>query len=202
MIESALLWIVAFVKQFGYFGLFVMTFLESTMVPLPSEITIVPAGYLIHTGEMQLIPVLLSCILGTMSGSFFMYWLAKRFGRTLVHKYGIYFLFPPAKLKFVERYFEAHGKISVFTARLIPAVRHLISFPAGLASMPLPIFTLFTFVGSTLWIIVLLLVGYFIGDNKEMLGQYIIYIKGGAVTAVALMIGVYIFYNKRKNKQK
>lgn len=195
------MWIVALVKQFGYFGLFVMTFLESTMVPLPSEVTIVPAGYLIHTGEMHLVPVLLSCVLGTMCGSFFMYWLAKRFGRVFVQKYGIYFLFPQAKLAIVERYFQHHGKISIFTGRLIPAIRHLISFPAGLASMPLPLFTLYTFLGSTLWICILLAVGYFIGSNQEMLAEYLLYIKLGAIAAVLLILGGYFWYHRRKKRK-
>lgn len=202
MLEQILNLIVTFVKEFGYFGLFVMTFFESTFTPIPSEITLIPAGYLIHQGEMHWLWVLLSCIGGTMSGSFFTYWVADRYGRKIVKKYGHYVLFTEAKLKWVEGYFKSHGEISIFTARLIPGLRHVISFPAGLADMGLKRFFLYTFLGSTLWILVLLGTGYLIGSNKELIGHYVPYIKLAAIAGAVILIGGYLGLKKRRAKGK
>ena len=198
MFEQILDWIVGFVHQFGYIGLFVMTFLESTFVPVPGEVTIVPAGFLIYQGHMHLLPVLLSCILGTMSGSYFTYWFAQQFGVRFVRRYGKYFFFPPHKLSMVQNYFKEHGSVSVFTARLLPGIRHVIAFPAGIAEMKISLFFIYTFLGSTIWTIVLLLVGYFIGSNKGMLLHYILYIKIGALIVVCVLIPLYIWNHRRK----
>ena len=201
MLQQFLDFIVTFVHDFGYIGLFVMTFLESTFTPIPSEITLVPAGYLIHEGKMHALPVLLSCIAGTLCGSFFTYFIGAKLGVPFVQKFGKYFLFPESKLAFVQRYFQNHGSISIFTGRLIPGVRHVISFPAGIAQMRLPLFMIYTFLGSTLWILILLGPGYLIGNNKELLTSYVVYIKAGAVIAVALLVGIYYWNHRRKNKK-
>lgn len=201
MFEQILQAIVTFVHEFGYFGLFVMTFLESTFTPIPSEITLIPAGYLIHSGDMHFLPVLLACITGTMAGSFFTYWVAKNFGRRLALKYGKFVLFTEDKLAVVEKYFKSHGQISIFTGRLIPGVRHVISFPAGLAHMDLSKFCYYTYLGSTLWTVILLVTGYLIGYNKDLIHQYIVYIKLGALLAAVVMLAGYVFLKRRKLKK-
>lgn len=202
MFEQIIALIVTFVKEFGYIGLFVMTFLESTFTPIPSEITVIPAGYLIHQGEMHWLPVLFSTIGGTMCGSYFTYWIASRFGRKIVKKYGNYVLFTEGKLKLVEKYFKDHGEISIFTARLIPGIRHVISFPAGLAHMNLRKFLLYTAVGGSLWISILLVAGYLIGSNREVIGHYVPYIKLAVLVGAVLLIGGYMLLHKKKRKQK
>lgn len=200
MLETIAQWIVDLVHEFGYFGLFVMTFLESTFTPIPSEVTLIPAGYLIHQGKMQLLPVLLACSGGTMAGSWFTYWLAQSVGKRVLIKYGKYLLFPEEKILWVESYFVKHGKISVFTGRLVPGIRHIISFPAGLAAMPLRTFFLFTFLGSTLWMLFLLGMGYYIGENQELIKQYIMLIKGGILLAVVAFAGLLYWKHRRKEK--
>lgn len=200
MFEQILEAIVTFVHEFGYFGLFVMTFLESTFTPIPSEITLIPAGYLIHRGDMHFVPVLLCCIAGTLAGSGFTYWAAKHFGRRIVRKYGKFVLFTDEKLKWVESYFKSHGEISIFTARLIPGIRHVIAFPAGLAHMDLSKFFFYTFLGGTMWMVILLVTGYLIGYNKDLIHHYIIYIKLGALFAAALLVTMYVFLKRRKKK--
>lgn len=198
MLEHILELIVTFVREFGYIGLFIMTFLESTFTPIPSEITLVPAGYLIHQGDMHWLPVLIACIGGTMAGSGFTYWVAVKFGRKIVKKYGNYVLFTEAKLKWVETYFKNHGEISMFTARLIPGLRHVIAFPAGLAHMDLKKFLVYTFLGSTLWIVILLVTGYLIGSSKDLIQQYIYHIKLGAMAGALLLVGGYILIKRRR----
>lgn len=201
MLESVVAWIVDIVHQWGYLGLFVMSFLESTFTPIPSEVTLIPAGYLIHQGKMHVIPVVLACSSGTMAGSWFTYWFAHSFGKRFIIRYGKYFLFPESKLSWVENYFVKHGKLSVFTGRLVPGVRHVISFPAGLANMPLSRFLLFTFAGSTLWMTVLLVLGYYIGENEALIKQYVLIIKLGALAAIPLAGGFY-WWRSHRNRAR
>lgn len=196
--ETLISLIVTFVKEFGYLGIFIMTFLESTVAPIPSEITMVPAGYLVSKGEMNAVIVLLCSIAGTVSGSTFSYWVALRYGRKLMLRYGKYFFMNEEHLVKVERYFKAHGTISILTARLIPGLRHFISLPAGLAQMDIKRFMLYTGIGGGLWMAILLLLGYVIGENEALLKEYLIWIKLGVVVGVGTVIACYVRAHRRK----
>lgn len=198
--ETTIELIVHYVHEFGYIGLFVMSFLESTFTPIPSEVTMIPAGYLVHQGKMHVVPVMVSCVAGALAGSYFTYWLAIRYGTVIVKKYGKYMTFTEAKMRRVEAYFENHGAISIFSGRLIPGVRHVISFPAGLARMNLKSFFLYTFLGSTLWMGILFWLGYFIGDNEQLLKKNMVYIKLGLIVAVAL-VGAFYYCRFVRNKR-
>ena len=169
MIETVSAWLVNFVHGFGYIGIFIMTFLESTFVPIPAEATMIPAGYLVYQGEMNLFLVLLASIAGTVSGATVMYLVAASLGRRFLYAYGKYMLFGHERMAQLDRFFASHGDISIFTARLIPGVRHVISFPAGLAHMNLKKFCFYTAAGGSIWMATLVLIGYVIGDNKEQI---------------------------------
>ena len=132
--------IVWLVESLGYFGLFFMTFIESTFIPIPAEITLIPAGYLVQKGEMNGILVWICATLGTLGGSLTNYYIAYFFGRKLFISKGKYFFMDKTKLEAIERFFLNHGAISTFTGRLLPGVKHFISFPAGLAKMDKKIF--------------------------------------------------------------
>jgi len=201
-VESTLMeriaeWLVDFVHGFGYFGIFVMTFLESTFVPIPAEVTMIPAGYLAHHGEMNFFIVFICSIVGTSGGSLFNYWLAMHYGRRFFAAYGKYMFFPVEKMEKMEQYFKSHGEISIFTGRLIPGLRHFISFPAGLARMDLRKFCFYTSVGGGIWMLTLMLVGYFIGDNEAMVRKYMPYITG---IALLLVVGCVVLYIRRHRK--
>lgn len=198
--EELLHLIVEFVKQFGYFGIFIMTFVESTFLPVPSEITMIPAGYLVHQGHMHAAWVLLASITGTIGGSWFNYWLAKHYGRRLFLRFGKYFFMTDEKLKKIEDYFRDHGPISIFTGRLIPGIRHYISFPAGLAEMNLRKFIIYTGLGGGIWMATLTFLGYHIGENEDLLRQYILPIKLGIVLVVAILAVGYIWRHRRKQR--
>lgn len=198
--ESMIAWLVGMVDQLGVLGIFVMTFLESTFAPIPSEMTMLPAGYLIQQGQMDAASVFIASVLGTIGGAYFNYWLAKRYGRSLFLRYGKYFLMTPEKLEKLERFFEKHGAISTFTGRLIPGIRHYISFPAGLAKMDVRKFVLYTGLGGALWMAVLLMLGYHIGKNKDLMVVYLPMIKAGIFTFVALIFLVYTMRNRRRAK--
>ena len=194
-------WIVELVETWGYLGIFVMTMLESTFVPIPSEITMIPAGYLAYQGKMHAIPVLLAAISGTIVGALLNYYLAIKLGRTMILRYGKYFFIKPETLDKVEHFFVTHGAFSTFTGRLVPGVRHFISFPAGLARMPLSKFCAYTGLGGGLWVTVLFCVGYFIGHNEELIGRYMPYVKIGIILVCVLSIGFYIYRHRRKQKK-
>ncbi len=189
-------WLVSVVDHLGILGIFVMTFLESTFVPIPSEMTMVPAGYLVHQGKMDLISVLVASICGTVGGAYFNYWLARRFGRALFLRYGKYLLMPAEKLAKLERFFYSHGAISTFTGRLIPGLRHYISFPAGLAQMDRRTFLIYTALGGALWVSVLVTLGYYIGANQALAMKYMMGIKLGIVSLVVLVVLGYVVRNK------
>lgn len=198
MIEEALTWVVDVIEMLGYFGIFVATFLESTFVPLPSEVTVIPVGFLVSQGKMHLGLAYLASFAGTMAGSLFSYWVAVKWGRTLLVRYGKYFFMDEDKLRGVENYFASHGPISIFTGRLIPGIRHFISFPAGLAKMSLKSFVIYTAMGGGMWMAVLLLAGYLIGNNKEMLHEYMPIISWSVFGSAIALIVLYVWRQKRK----
>lgn len=193
-------WLVDFVHHLGYFGIFLFTFVESTFVPIPAEVTMIPAGYLVQQGKMEFIPVLLASIVGTVGGAYFNYWLAKRFGRDLFIRYGKYLMMNDAKLAKLENFFAKHGAASTFTGRLIPGVRHYISFPAGLAKMNLKSFLTYTAAGGAIWMVVLVCLGYFIGENEEVATKYLPLTKLAILSTLALAGFIYVRRAMRKSK--
>ncbi len=199
--DQVIEWLVAFVEHLGVLGIFIMTFLESTFMPIPSEITMIPAGFLIQQGKMELWSVLIASVLGTIGGAYFNYWLARKYGRTLFLRYGKYFFMTPAKLAKLESFFEKHGSMSTFTGRLIPGIRHYISFPAGLAKMDLKKFCAYTALGGAIWMCVLIAIGYHIGENKELMATYMPRIKVAMLTVIALGVAVYVWRHKRAAKR-
>ncbi|MFM9889581.1 MAG: DedA family protein [Rickettsiales bacterium] len=199
-VHQAITWLVDVVEHLGLIGIFVMTFLESTFVPIPAEATMIPAGYLVQQGQMNFISVLLVSILGTVSGACFNYWLARRFGRGLFIRYGKWLMMTEAKLVKLENFFVRHGSISTFTGRLIPGLRHYISFPAGLARMDLRRFIGYTALGGSIWMAVLLGLGYYIGENKELATTYLPLAKGIVLTLVVL--GGVLYYRRHVRRAK
>lgn len=200
-IEHMVVWIVALVEHLGILGIFIMTFLESTFMPIPSEVTMIPAGYLVQQGKMELVPVLVASITGTLGGACFNYWLARYLGRSLFMRYGKYFFMTPEKLAKLEAFVAKHGAVSTFIGRLIPGVRHYISFPAGLARMNVRIFCIYTALGGAIWMCVLVATGYYIGENKELMAKFLPLMKVGIFVFIALVMAGYIWRNKRAAKR-
>lgn len=198
--EAVVNWLVHVVETLGVIGIFIMTFLESTFVPIPSEMTMIPAGYLIHQGKLDLVAVLIASIAGTIGGAYFNYWIAKHFGRSLFLRYGKYFFMTPSKLEKLDAFFEKHGAISTFTGRLIPGVRHYISFPAGLAKMEVKKFVIYTALGGAIWMCVLIALGYHIGANKELMVKYMPWVKLGITAFIAVVMVAYIARHRRNIK--
>ncbi|MCG3681248.1 DedA family protein [Aliarcobacter butzleri] len=196
MLSNIINFIVETIGDLGYFGIFILMFLESTVFPIPSEVVMIPAGYLAHKGEMNIYIVILLGILGSLGGALFNYYFALKFGRKFLMKYGKYFLVSHESIEKTEKFFKNHGHISTFSGRLIPGLRHYISLPAGLARMNLFIFCLYTTLGATIWVIILTLLGYFIGDNEELVKEYLRYLIVGLLLCLTLL-GIW-YYKKIK----
>lgn len=190
MFHQIISWIVDTVSLWGYPGIIVLMFLESSFFPFPSEVVIPPAGYLAAQGEMSLTLVIASGIIGSILGACFNYWLAVRWGRPIFERYGRYFLISAKTLDRADLFFARHGHISTFIGRLMPGIRQYISLPAGLTRMNMPLFILFTALGAGIWVVILALVGYFIGNNQQLIGQYlhqIVWVVIGFCLVVALI---------------
>jgi len=201
-VEAIAEWLVNFVHGFGYMGIFIMTFFESTFVPVPAELTMVPAGYLVSQGEMNAVLVMIAAVLGTLFGSLANYYIAYHYGRRFLYAYGKYLLFPHEKMEKLDKFFASHGEISILTGRLVPGLRHFISFPAGLAHMRIKKFSLYTCVGGGIWMSVLVLLGYLIGGNKALVRHYTPYVTIAAIAIVVLATLLYIKHQRRKNVEE
>lgn len=194
--------LVDLVNGLGYLGIFIMTMIEGTFIPIPNEVTLIPAGYLIASGKFHLAHVLGWAIFGNLAGALINYYIAYHFGRVIVTKYGKYIFFKPEKLIALEKFFHTHGPISVFIGRIMPGIKHVISFPAGLAKMEFKTFCIYTGTGGAIWVIILVILGYLIGSNEEMIQRYLGVINWIALIIAALIITVYVYRYKRKNSAK
>lgn len=199
MLHDIVNFIVDTVSSLGYIGIFIMMFLESSFFPFPSEVVMVPAGYLASKGEMNIYIAIGAGIVGSLAGAVFNYFLAVKYGRAFLSKYGKYVLIKEETLQKMEDFFAKHGHISTFSGRLIPAVRQYISLPAGLARMNLWKFSLYTSLGAGIWVLILTLLGYFIGQNELLVKEYLQII---IITILALLSILIFFYVRIKMKKE
>ena len=197
MLSSVVDFIVQTVGSLGYLGIFLMMFLESSFFPFPSEVVMIPAGYLAYKGEMNMYLVILFGILGSLAGALFNYYIAVKFGRRFLIKYGKYFFIKEETIVKMEEFFKKHGHISTFSGRLIPVVRQYISLPAGLAKMNLFVFSLYTSLGAGIWVAILAILGYYLGDNEGLIKEYLRYI----IVAILIALVVLAFWYYRKTKR-
>ena len=199
MLHDIVNFVVETVGSLGYIGIFIMMFLESSFFPFPSEVVMIPAGYLAYKGEMNIYMAIFSGIAGSLTGALFNYFLAVKFGRKFLIKYGKYFFIKEETITKMEEFFKSHGHISTFSGRLIPAVRQYISFPAGLARMNLLTFSIYTTLGAAIWVVILTLLGYYLGDNEALIKEYLHSIIIGILVALAIL-GFWYYKKFKKTK--
>ena len=185
--------LVGTIGSWGYVGIFILMFLESSFFPFPSEVVLIPAGYLVYTGDMNLLLVILFAVFGSLSGAWFNYFLADRFGRKILLRF-----LKGHHLKKVEDYFKKHGEISTFNGRLIPVIRQYISFPAGLARMSPIKFSIYTSLGAGIWASVLVFLGYFLGQNKDLIHKYLTQITIFTLIFVICISLIYWYLNTKR----
>lgn len=158
------------VEELSYLGLFVATLIESTFVPIPSEVTMIPAGMLAAQGKLWYWGVLMSATAGVIAGSIINYWFGVKFGRAIIIKYGKYAFLKPSSLDKTERFFAKYGTMAVFLGRVLPGVKHYIAFAAGIAKMQFKPFIIATAIGGLIWIWILLHVSYTAEKKAEASG--------------------------------
>ena len=184
--------------QLDYFAIFVLMAAESSILPVPSELVMIPAGYLASQGKLDPWLVMLASSMGSVCGSLGSYYLALWLGRPFVLRFGKYFLITLDHLEKAEKFVERHGEISIFTGRFIPGLRHLISMPAGLVRMRLAPFILYTLVGATLWNLVLLILGYVIQGQQAWLEENLLWVVLGAILFAGGVVVVYIIKQRQR----
>lgn len=193
-----------YMSHMNYFTITILMAIESSFIPFPSEIVVPPAAYKAAQGELNIYLVVFFSTLGALIGATFNYFLSVWIGRKLVYSFAEtriahMLLIEPKSVQKAEDYFNKHGKISTLIGRMVPAIRQLISIPAGLSRMPLSSFLLYTAIGATIWNVILALLGYFIPQQfveeyyKEL--SYIMFALGFLFVLYLIYKG---FFKKRK----
>ena len=204
--------IAALAPTWGLLFIFVFMAIESSFIPFPSEVVMIPAGFLAARGELGIGSPLAAVwvaiavgVLGSLAGAYVNYYLALWVGKPFLEKYGKWFFLKPAALERACEVFNKYGAATTFVCRMVPAIRQLISIPAGIAKMPLGSFTLFTGLGAGVWTAILAFVGYGLGRSagditylelctkgKEMAASNLPLVIGGALVLCA----AYVFVSK------
>lgn len=194
--------LVVLIDNIGYLGIFIGMFLESTCLPVPSEVIMIPVGISVSYGHFNPYLAIAAGVAGNVSGAIFSYYLAAHFGRPILFRIGKYIFVKEKTIINIETYFKEHGEISTFIGRIIPGVRHYISLIAGVARMNFLHFCFFTSAGSLVWISTLTYLGYLIGENKDLIKQYVHMAIIICLVASAVLALVYSFIYKRRKRLK
>lgn len=199
MIELLSGFIIQLIQSSGYLGVFILMTLESALIPIPSEVTMPFAGYLVSTGEFSFVGVVLVGALGNLVGSWIGYaigyFLEETIIVTLIKKYGKFILVTVSEYNHSLKWFNKFGDKIAFFSRILPAVRTFISLPAGLAEMNFWKFSIYTFFGSLIWSAFLTYIGIYLGEKWDSIGGY--FHKFDLILAVLLILTVLFYINHR-----
>lgn len=194
-----------YMNNLNYFSLTVLMIIESSFIPFPSEVVIPPAAWKAAEGELNLFLVIFFSTLGALIGALINYFISISLGRAIIYKFADtrfahFLLIDSEKVHKAEAYFIKHGRSSTLIGRLIPAIRQLISIPAGLAKMKLSTFIGFTCLGATIWNIILAIIGYFLYSQKEVLDKYYNELSI-ALIILGILFVAYLVYSGTRNKK-
>jgi membrane protein DedA with SNARE-associated domain len=187
--------VIAVIEQLGYGGVFVGMTLESTGLPLPSEIIMAFAGYVVWEGQLTLLGITLAGTLGCLTGSLVAYGIGAYGGRPLLERYGKYVLIRKNELDRGEQWFAKHGESAVFISRLLPVVRTYISFPAGIVRMDVRKFSVYTFLGSLPFCFAFAYAGVALGPHWHSITRLSRYFNVAVIVALAVLVG-YLIYRR------
>lgn len=194
--------LVEVIGSLDYLGIIILMTIESSFIPFPSEVVLIPAGYLVHKGEMNFLLVFLAGTFGSLIGALINYYLALYLGRKginkFISKYGNIFFINEGSLIKADKFFNNHGTIATFTGRLIPVIRQFISIPAGFSRMNIYKFSFYTVLGAGIWTFILIEIGYLFGENKTLIENNLRIASLVLILFVLMMVFIYLLVNKRR----
>ncbi len=194
-------WIISIMEQLGYFGIALLMFLDNVFPPIPSEVIMPSAGFAASKGQLLLSGVIIAGSIGSLVAAALLYWVGRKIPNqsifNWVDRYGKYLFIKSDEVKKALDWFEKYGHRVVFFGRMVPAVRSLISIPAGMSHMPFWKFMLYSGVGTIIWTTFLACVGYYFGNNIELM-QQIFSRVGYVIIGIVLILVAYFFYKKSK----
>ena len=185
-------WIISVMEQLGYFGIALLMFLETVFPPIPSEIIIPTAGYSASQGELLFVGVVIAGSLGSLLAAALLYWVGYKFNNQsifrFIDRYGKFMFLKSADVKKSLDWFELYGHRIVFFGRLIPAVRSLISIPAGMSHMPFRKFMFYSSLGTIIWTTFLACIGFYFGENQALMQEIFSQVGYGIIAVLVLII--------------
>ena len=195
-------WIINIMEQLGYLGIALLMFLDNVFPPIPSEVIMPSAGFTAAQGQLSLIGVIVAGSLGSLIAAATLYWIGRKISHDAlfrwVNQYGKYLFIKTDDVKKALDWFEKYGHRVVFFGRMIPAVRSLISIPAGMSHMPFWKFMTYSALGTVIWTTFLATVGYYFGNNTALM-QQIFSNVGYVIVAIVALFLIYLWFKKRKN---
>jgi membrane protein DedA with SNARE-associated domain len=199
-------WITNIMTSLGYWGIGLLMFAENLFPPIPSELIMPLAGFTVAQGKMSFVPAVLAGVIGTILGAFPWYYAGKFFGeerlKRFADQYGKWITVSGKDIDKVTRWFNRYGKKAVLIGRLVPGIRTLISLPAGLSNMPLVPFLVYSTLGTTAWVMLLTFLGYMLGNNYELVNEYLGPASKFILVFLLVLFGAWILIKKRKSKRQ
>lgn len=181
----------------GYWGIIAAMAIESCCIPLPSELIMPVAGFLVFQGRLNLWAATVAGAVGCLAGSAIAYWIGATGGRPLLLRYGRYILISRHDADVADRFFARHGQITIFITRLLPVVRTFISLPAGIARMNFGRFMVYTFLGSLPWCLILAFAGYKLGEKWDQVGGFLHKFDAVVVVAFVVLVALFLYRHLR-----
>ena len=195
-------WIIDTMNSLGYLGIGLLMFAENLFPPIPSELIMPLAGFTAAKGDMNFTLAVLAGVVGTILGAFPWYYAGKLLGeerlKGLADKYGKWITVSSQDIDKATRWFNRYGNKAVLFGRLVPGVRTLISLPAGISDMPIGSFLIYSTLGTTAWVMLLTFLGYVLGDNYELVEQYLDPVSKIVLVVVTVAFVVWVVRKKQK----
>ena len=191
-----------FIDGWGYYAVAILMALENACIPIPSELILGFAGYMIYAGRMTFTMAMVAGMVGGMAGSYFAYYVGHYGGRPFVDRYGKYFFVKKSHVDIAQEWFDKYGIKAVFFSRMLPVVRTFISLPAGFAHVDMKTFFFYTFIGSLPWTALILFIGMMLGEGWKVMmevGHEISLAVAAAIVIICIVL--YVQYKRKKKKR-
>jgi membrane protein DedA with SNARE-associated domain len=183
-------WIVGLIEKAGYVGIAVLMLLENLFPPIPSELIMPLAGFSAANGQLNIVGVIVSGTIGSLAGAFFWFWIGWKIGpdrlKRFAGRHGRWLTLDPDEVDQARAFFERHQAVALFVGRLVPTIRTLISVPAGVNRVPVPVFLLWTSLGTSLWTALLAAAGYLLQSQYEQVSEWLNPVSNGVIALLLL----------------